>query len=111
MWMPPRTRVPPFRSALNAAGTISPAGAKMMAASSFSGGSANVSPARDARHQRLALDLGAAWAGETFAEPPEKLDAAIIHLHFPMPRHLHRKVCRRAKTVKTEALSGFDSRQ
>ena len=33
---------------------------------------------RDARHQRLALDLGAAWAGETFAEPPEKLDAAII---------------------------------
>src|SRR5882757_7583146 len=33
---------------------------------------------RDARHQRLALDLGAAWAGETFAELPEKLDAAII---------------------------------
>jgi propanol-preferring alcohol dehydrogenase len=33
---------------------------------------------RDARHQRLALDLGAAWAGGTFAEPPEKLDAAII---------------------------------
>src|SRR5882762_8675422 len=33
---------------------------------------------RDARHQRLAMDLGAAWAGETFAEPPEKLDAAII---------------------------------
>src|SRR5467141_143774 len=28
-----------------------------------------------------------------------------------MPRHLHRKVCRRAKTVKTEALSGFDSGQ
>jgi propanol-preferring alcohol dehydrogenase len=33
---------------------------------------------RDARHQRLAMDLGAAWAGGTFAEPPEKLDAAII---------------------------------
>jgi hypothetical protein len=33
---------------------------------------------RDARYQRLALDLGAAWAGGTFAEPPEKLDAAII---------------------------------
>jgi alcohol dehydrogenase, propanol-preferring len=33
---------------------------------------------RDARHQRLALDLGAAWAGGTLAAPPEKLDAAII---------------------------------
>jgi propanol-preferring alcohol dehydrogenase len=33
---------------------------------------------RDVRHQRLAMDLGAAWAGGTFAEPPEKLDAAII---------------------------------
>jgi len=33
---------------------------------------------RDARHQRLAMDLGATWAGGTFAEPPEKLDAAII---------------------------------
>jgi len=33
---------------------------------------------RDARHRQLALDLGAAWAGGTFEEPPEKLDAAII---------------------------------
>jgi propanol-preferring alcohol dehydrogenase len=33
---------------------------------------------RDARHQRLALELGAAWAGGTLAEPPVKLDAAII---------------------------------
>jgi propanol-preferring alcohol dehydrogenase len=33
---------------------------------------------RDERHQRLALELGARWAGGTFAEPPEKLDAAII---------------------------------
>ena len=33
---------------------------------------------RDARHQRLALDLGAKWAGDTFAEPPSKLDAAIV---------------------------------
>jgi propanol-preferring alcohol dehydrogenase len=33
---------------------------------------------RDARHQRLALDLGATWAGGTFAEPPEKLNAAIV---------------------------------
>ncbi len=33
---------------------------------------------RDARHQRLALDLGAQWAGGTLEEPPEELDAAII---------------------------------
>ena len=33
---------------------------------------------RDTRHQQLALDLGAKWAGGTFAEPPVKLDAAIV---------------------------------
>src|SRR6201993_4247304 len=33
---------------------------------------------RDTRHQKLALELGAAWAGETFDEPPKKLDAAIV---------------------------------
>ena len=33
---------------------------------------------RDARHQKLALELGAKWAGGTFAEPPVKLDAAIV---------------------------------
>ena len=33
---------------------------------------------RDARHQRLALELGAAWAGGTLDAPPEKLDAAIV---------------------------------
>jgi propanol-preferring alcohol dehydrogenase len=33
---------------------------------------------RDARHQRLALELGAAWAGGTLDEGPAKLDAAII---------------------------------
>lgn len=33
---------------------------------------------RDARHQRLALDLGAKWAGGTFDEPPVKLDASIV---------------------------------
>jgi propanol-preferring alcohol dehydrogenase len=33
---------------------------------------------RDSRHQRLALELGAKWAGGTFAEPPVKLDAAIV---------------------------------
>jgi propanol-preferring alcohol dehydrogenase len=33
---------------------------------------------RGAKHQQLALQLGAAWAGEASAEPPAKLDAAII---------------------------------
>jgi alcohol dehydrogenase, propanol-preferring len=33
---------------------------------------------RGAKHQKLALDLGAAWAGEATTEPPAKLDAAII---------------------------------
>jgi propanol-preferring alcohol dehydrogenase len=33
---------------------------------------------RDERHQKLAMELGAEWAGGTVAEPPAKLDAAII---------------------------------
>jgi len=33
---------------------------------------------RDARHQKLALELGAAWAGGTLDEPPKKLDSAIV---------------------------------
>ena len=33
---------------------------------------------RDERHQRLARELGAAWAGGTVDAPPEKLNAAIV---------------------------------
>jgi len=33
---------------------------------------------RDARHQNLALELGAVWAGGTFDEAPKKLEAAIV---------------------------------
>jgi propanol-preferring alcohol dehydrogenase len=33
---------------------------------------------RDAKHQRLAVELGAEWAGGTFDEPPVRLDAAIV---------------------------------
>jgi alcohol dehydrogenase, propanol-preferring len=33
---------------------------------------------RDARHQKLARELGAKWVGGTLAEPPVKLDAAIV---------------------------------
>ncbi|MGH9357774.1 MAG: zinc-dependent alcohol dehydrogenase family protein [Candidatus Acidiferrales bacterium] len=33
---------------------------------------------RDERHQKLALEMGAVWAGGTVAEPPAKLDSAVI---------------------------------
>lgn len=33
---------------------------------------------RDARHQRLAEELGAEWVGEAADEPPAKLDGAVI---------------------------------
>jgi alcohol dehydrogenase, propanol-preferring len=33
---------------------------------------------RDARHQRLAIEMGAVWAGDAASDPPAKLDAAII---------------------------------
>ena len=33
---------------------------------------------RDERHQALARDLGAAWAGPADAQPPDKLDSAVL---------------------------------
>ena len=33
---------------------------------------------RDERHRKLAMELGAEWAGGALAEPPMKLDAAIV---------------------------------
>lgn len=33
---------------------------------------------RDQRHRRLALEMGAAWAGGAIDEPPVKLDCAIV---------------------------------
>lgn len=33
---------------------------------------------RDARHQALARELGAAWAGAADARPPEPLDSAVL---------------------------------
>jgi propanol-preferring alcohol dehydrogenase len=33
---------------------------------------------QDERHQKLALELGAKWVGDSLAEPPVKLDAAIV---------------------------------
>ena len=48
MWMPAHTTLPPGASALSAAGTSSPAGAKMIAASSSSGGRWELSPVHTA---------------------------------------------------------------
>jgi propanol-preferring alcohol dehydrogenase len=33
---------------------------------------------RDVRHQKLALEMGALWAGGTVDAPPAKLDAAVV---------------------------------
>jgi propanol-preferring alcohol dehydrogenase len=33
---------------------------------------------REEKHRKLALQLGAVWAGEADAAPPQKLDAAIM---------------------------------
>jgi hypothetical protein len=48
MWMPPQTTRPPFLTALRAIGTSAPTGAKMIAASSGSGGTSSEPPAQTA---------------------------------------------------------------
>src|SRR2546429_4248518 len=52
MCIPPSTSTPPFLSAFSAAGTISPAGAKTIAASSFFDGWSKVPPAQAAPNSR-----------------------------------------------------------
>ena len=52
MWMPPQTTRPPFFTALSAAGTSAPTGAKMIAASSGSGGVSSEPPAQTAPSER-----------------------------------------------------------
>ena len=52
MWMPPHTTVPPGSTSDSASGTRSPAGAKMIAASSGSGGRFVVGPAHSAPSSR-----------------------------------------------------------
>jgi len=52
MWMPPQTTRPPFFTALSASGTSAPTGAKMMAASSRSGGISSEPPAQTAPSDR-----------------------------------------------------------
>src|SRR5438876_831611 len=66
MWMPPQTTRPPLRTAASARGTRSPAGAKMIAASSGSGGGASDGPAQT---QPSASACRRAAAATASAEP------------------------------------------
>ena len=59
---------------------------------------------RDERHQRLARELGAVWAGGTVADPPEKLDAAII---FAPAGEIVPAALRALKKGGTVALAGI----
>ncbi|HZT33872.1 MAG TPA: zinc-dependent alcohol dehydrogenase family protein [Bryobacteraceae bacterium] len=59
---------------------------------------------RDARHRQLALELGAAWAGESGEEPPAKLDGAII---FAPAGELAIAALRALKKGGTVALGGI----
>src|SRR5437667_2593456 len=59
---------------------------------------------RDVRHQKLALELGAVWAGGAAAEPPRKLDAAII---FAPGGELVPAALRALKKGGTVALAGI----
>jgi propanol-preferring alcohol dehydrogenase len=59
---------------------------------------------RDERHRRLARELGAVWAGGTVADPPEKLDAAII---FAPAGEIVPAALRALKKGGTVALAGI----
>jgi len=59
---------------------------------------------RDERHRTLARDLGAVWAGDSFDEPPVKLDAALI---FAPAGELVPAALRTLKRGGTVALGGI----
>jgi alcohol dehydrogenase, propanol-preferring len=59
---------------------------------------------RDARHRKLALDLGACWAGDSNEDPPAKLDAALI---FAPAGELVIAALRTLKRGGTVALGGI----
>jgi alcohol dehydrogenase, propanol-preferring len=59
---------------------------------------------RDQKHRSLALELGAAWAGDSMDEPPVKLDAALI---FAPAGELVIAALRTLKRGGTVALGGI----
>ena len=81
MWMPPHTTRPPGRSARSARGTSAPSGAKMIAASSATGGSTSEGPARS--HPAPAREL-----------LRDRVPRPRKHIHLPaLPaRHLDQDV-------------------
>ena len=84
MWIPARLTVPPGRTAANATGTSSPAGANTTARSHASGGGSAASPTHDAPSSRAS----SRWrftAGQHH------------HLATPVLQHLEREVGRRAE--------------
>src|SRR6266702_4001171 len=97
IWMPPHTTAPPFRVAARAAGTRAPTGAKMRAASSFSGGLSSEPPAHTAPRPR-AKSCAARSPGRVKGEDLPSLVA----------RDLCHDMRRRAKAVDADplALSG-----
>ena len=95
--MPPHTTRPPFFTAARAAGTSAPTGAKIIAASSGSGGISSEPPAHTAPSER-AKSLRRRIAG-----PGESIDAP------PLPgRDLRQNVGGGAEAIKSErfALAG-----
>ena len=90
--MPAQTTVPPLSVAERAAGTSAPTGAKMIAASSGSGGPlVGASRPLGAELAREALAVGVARAGER-EDPPTLVS-----------RHLRDDVRRRAEAVEADA--------
>ena len=72
MWMPPQTTVPPLATACRARGTNSPTGAKMIAASSFTGGD-SVRTAGPSGAETQSESLGC-----IIARPAEGVDFALL---------------------------------
>src|SRR5215510_8448100 len=92
--MPPQTTRPPFFTALSASGTSAPTGAKMMAASSGSGGTSSEPPA-----QTAPSDFARPCAAASPARV-EGVDAAALP-----GRHLRQDVGSRAEAVESERAS------
>ena len=93
MWMPAQTTTPPRASARSAAGTSSPTGAKMIAASSSSG------PGSSDGARPLAAELERERRGRVVSRPDEAEHAPPF-----VSRHLDDDVRRGAEAVEPEPL-------
>ena len=78
MWIPPRMTRPPFLSVFKAAGTSSPAGAKIITASSFCGGTSNDGLFHELRRHAPSLELH--LVGD--AASPRQIERAIYEGHM-----------------------------